>query len=80
MGAQGLATADSFDLPLSQALLGDLVGLSAVHMNRSIQTLRRTGLVRWEGNTVTICPAGLAGMCGFEPSYLNLNRGGIGDV
>ncbi|MDR6827962.1 CRP-like cAMP-binding protein [Bosea sp. BE271] len=74
MRAQGLVSADSFDLPLSQALLGDVIGLSAVHMNRSIQTLRRTGLLKWEGNTVTISFPRLAELCGFEPSYLNLQR------
>lgn len=33
------------DLPLTQDVLADLLGLSAVHMNRALQELRRDVLV-----------------------------------
>ena len=74
MRVQGLAGEDSFSMPISQATLGDVLGLSAVHMNRSLQTLRKSGLVQWQGAEVTIARQRLAEMCGFEPSYLNLKR------
>lgn len=73
MKAQGLAGENWFDLPISQAMLGDVLGLSAVHMNRSLQALRKSGLVRWEGPRVTVAMPRLAEMCGFVPNYLNLN-------
>lgn len=72
MRSQNLVNQGSFELPISQATLGDVLGLSAVHMNRSLQALRKTELVTWEGSKVTIVPMRLAEMCGFEPSYLNL--------
>jgi CRP-like cAMP-binding protein len=35
----GLATEDGFELPLSQEELGDATGLTAVHVNRTLQSL-----------------------------------------
>lgn len=78
--SQGLAAHASFELPISQATLGDVLGLSAVHMNRSLQSLRKSGLVQWQGANVTIDQRRLPEMCGFEPSYLNLNRAGCAPV
>jgi CRP-like cAMP-binding protein len=50
----GLVTDDSFKLPLTQAELGDALGLSTVHVNRILQELRREGLITWRGETVVI--------------------------
>ncbi len=41
----GLAEGSTCDLPLTQSELADLLGLSAVHVNRSIQDLRGRGLI-----------------------------------
>lgn len=41
----GLVEDQSYDIPITQADLGDLLGLSVVHVNRSLQELRRTGLM-----------------------------------
>ena len=35
-------------LPITQAQIADMLGLSHVHCNRSIQQLRAEGLVRWD--------------------------------
>lgn len=40
--------------PLTQTHLADLLGLSAVHVNRTLQRLRHGGLVRLEGGTLAI--------------------------
>ncbi len=40
-----LASKDSFPMPLTQEVLADVLGLSVVHMNRTIQELRRNGLL-----------------------------------
>ena len=44
----------SFDFPLTQKVLADAVGLSIVHLNRTLMDMRRSGLVIWERHTVTI--------------------------
>ncbi len=40
----GLVNGSSFPLPLTQEMLADLLGLSVVHVNRTLQELRRQGL------------------------------------
>src|SRR3954471_610209 len=44
----------AFDMPLSQSALGDVCGLSSVHVNRSLQSLRGDGLVVNEKGRVAI--------------------------
>jgi CRP-like cAMP-binding protein len=44
----------SFDLPMTQAELGDAFGLSTVHTNRVLQELRSEGLITLKGKTLTI--------------------------
>lgn len=41
----GAAKGDSFPMPLTQELIGDLLGLSIVHVNRILQQLRKEGLL-----------------------------------
>ncbi|MER9140488.1 Crp/Fnr family transcriptional regulator [Mesorhizobium sp. M0830] len=40
------------DIPITQAALGDALGLSTVHVNRMLQELRRKGLIATSGPTV----------------------------
>ena len=62
------------NLPLTQPELGDVLGLSAVHVNRTIQDLRRHGLLTWDRNKVEILDWGrLCDVAEFDPTYLNLN-------
>ena len=42
----------AFVMPLSQEMLGDLLGLSTVHVNRTVQELRRQKLISAERNVV----------------------------
>ncbi|TIO90612.1 MAG: Crp/Fnr family transcriptional regulator, partial [Mesorhizobium sp.] len=44
----------SFNLPLSQAELADVLGLSVVHMNRVIGTLRRMNVINWTNHLIDI--------------------------
>lgn len=63
----------SFDFPLTQVEIADLVGLSIVHVNRTIQDLRATGLATWKGNRIVIRDwDGLARFAEFDSTYLNL--------
>lgn len=63
----GLADANTFQLPLTQEVLADGLGLSAVHVNRTFKLLKRKNLVRVERTTITLLePDVLAAMCGFR--------------
>ena len=67
----GFANQDSCDLPLTQAVLADTLGLSAVHVNRTLQVLRQKGLVDLSGKRLRVTNlAGLRGLCEFSADYL----------
>ena len=50
----GLVEDDGFELPLSQEVIGDLTGLTAVHVNRKLREMREAGLIGREGTRVRI--------------------------
>jgi CRP-like cAMP-binding protein len=50
----GLARNDSYDLPLTQAELAECLGLTSVHVNRTLQAMRRDRLIDLEGRRLTI--------------------------
>jgi len=50
----GLETDKAIALPLTQAHIADALGLSIVHTNRTLQALRRRGLVRIENGRLSI--------------------------
>lgn len=69
----GLAQDASYPLPLTQEDMADVCGLTAVHVNRTLQELRSTGAVEWQRGTVTVRDWGeLQRIAGFDPAYLNL--------
>lgn len=73
--AVGLIDGDSFAFPVSQTEVGDMLGLSTVHVNRTLQNLRATGFLAWDNQVVTVRDFGaLAKLAGFDPIYLNLFR------
>src|SRR5215217_2519423 len=45
MRAMGLTDGEECDLPMTQAELGDALGISTVHVNRTLQELRAAGLI-----------------------------------
>lgn len=69
----GLVDGKSFNLPLSQGEVADVVGVSLVHLNKTLQGLRRDGLVRWIDRVITILKWNeLAEIAEFDGAYLNL--------
>ena len=72
----GLADGGRFELPLTQAELGDTEGLSAVHVNRTLQDLRSRDLITF-GNRQLVIPdlETPREFCGFNPNYLHLEGG-----
>ncbi len=71
----GAASDFMFEFPVTQAQLGDVLGLSVVHVNRKLQELRAVGLVEWRDGKVKIRDfQRLAQMAEFDPTYLSLRR------
>jgi CRP-like cAMP-binding protein len=71
----GEATSDSFKLELSQAELGDTVGLTTVSVNRAMQRLRGAGLITTSGREVSVPDvAALKTFADFDPAYLHFRR------
>lgn len=64
----GLAGSGGFHLPLTQEMLADTLGLSIVHVNRTLQQLRRDGLVLYRPSHVSLPhPAQLAALSAYVP-------------
>lgn len=73
--AVGLTRDQAFELPLTQAELGDTLALSAVHVNRTLMELRRLKLVTFQNRQVVIHDfAGLRLAAGFDARYLQINE------
>jgi len=72
--AVDLVSGNGFDFPVTQAELGDTLGLSAVHVNRTLQDMRRERLVRLAGRRLTVLNhEALSTIAMFNPDYLRLN-------
>lgn len=68
----GLATGKSCECPLSQYILGDALGLSAIHINRVLRQLREEGLMTFRNGTVTFDNLDqLVELAGFDKAYLD---------
>jgi CRP-like cAMP-binding protein len=75
--AVGLSDGRTYELPLTQADLGDAFGLSTVHVNRTLQALRRGNLIVSDGKRITIPDIdALKEAAGFDPAYLE-TRGAV---
>lgn len=64
---------DGCDLPLTQNDLGEATGLTPVHVNRTLQDMRKAGLVVLEHRRLTVPDlAALQESALFSPNYLHL--------
>jgi CRP-like cAMP-binding protein len=71
----GLTQGDTFQMPVTQAELGDTLGISTVHVNRVLQELRGEGLITWRGEKLTIHDfERLKEVAEFDPTYLSLSH------
>jgi biotin operon repressor len=74
--ARGLADENSFEFGLSQPDLADVIGISQVHINRVVQSLRSSGLIVWSHRRLTIPDvARLKTFAEFDPGYLSFGEG-----
>jgi CRP-like cAMP-binding protein len=70
--AVGLVTDHAFEVPITQTEFADATGLSAVHVNRTLQELRIQGLISHQGRLLTILDwEGLKRTGEFDPTYLH---------
>ena len=68
----GLGTKAGYACPLSQYLLADALGLSAVHVNRVLRDLREEGLMTFQkGKVVFDDYDALVAFAGFDKAYLD---------
>ena len=73
--AVGLTTGTSFDLPITQNHLAEANGLSLVHMNRTVQEMRREGLIELSDRQLRIVDLDrLKRVSMFNDNYLHFNR------
>ena len=67
----GLADECSYQMPLTQELIGDALGLSVPHVNRTLRQLREENLVAIDGQRVVIKDVeALSRLADFEKAYL----------
>lgn len=70
--ASGLMDRQVCDFPLTQEQIADATGLTPVHTNRTLQTLRRDGLISLSSNKLTILDWNkLADAGDFNDRYLH---------
>ena len=68
-----LVDGGEFELPLTQEELGDALGLTSVHVNRTLKRLREEELMTFKRQQITILDvAKLQQLVGFDPNYLHL--------
>ncbi len=69
------ANTSSFTFPMTQETVADLLGLTAVHVNRMMRQLSIEGLIK-TGDRMMSLPdvAALRRIAGFDPSYLHVDH------
>ena len=74
LDAVGLTTDHSFRVPFTQVTLGDLLGVSPVHVQRAMRALRERELIVLQDKNIRLpdFPA-IAALGEFDPAYLHLD-------
>ncbi|MDB5677094.1 Crp/Fnr family transcriptional regulator [Sphingomonas bacterium] len=71
--AAGLAVRERFELPVTQEQMGDMLGLTSVHVNRTLQSLGADGIIDRRQRDVAIHDWDRLAKTGdFDPAYLHL--------
>jgi hypothetical protein len=75
--AVGLTNGAACIFPVTQSELADALGLSTVHVNRTLQELRASRLITLRGKTLQIADLeALQNACSFNANYLHLAPAG----
>ena len=73
--AVGLVNERSFLCPVTQSEIADMLGVSNVHINRTMQELREDGLIATRGRAMSLPDLSrLRQAAGFDPAYLHGDR------
>jgi CRP-like cAMP-binding protein len=76
--AVGLTHGGSYEMPVTQTDIGDAMGLSTVHVNRTLHQLRVDGLITLRSNVVGVLDWKRLQIVGeFDPSYLICKNAGL---
>lgn len=68
----GLTAEPHFEMPLSQLLLADSLGMTPVHLNRVLKALRLSGAMTLQRGSLLITdPGKLIQIAGFDENYLH---------
>jgi CRP-like cAMP-binding protein len=71
MSIVGLADETSVAMPLTQEIIADALGLSVVHLNRTLQQLRRNHLIEFKGGQMRLLqPEQLAALADFRSPHI----------
>jgi CRP-like cAMP-binding protein len=71
----GLVRGSTYDFPVSQLELSEMIGMTSVHANRTLQEMRRQELIEFAGGVVTIKDFdALKRVAEFDDSYLYLEK------
>jgi len=74
---QSSDNAPSLNMPFTQEDLGDILGLTAVHINRTLQTLKSDGVVSMDNHKIRVLDiAMLMRIADFESMYLGISGQG----
>lgn len=69
----GMGSRQCFNLPLTQEQLADVTGLTAVHVNRTLQALRESGALSFQAGVAQIHDMDrIVALGEFDPNYLRL--------
>ncbi|PTW47914.1 CRP-like cAMP-binding protein [Sphingomonas faeni] len=75
--ALGINHGGIYNLPMTQEQIGDAVGLTAVHVNRTLKSLSNDGLITQSGRGVTFPDWDrLKDEAGFNTRYLHMSQSG----
>ncbi|MBV8097157.1 MAG: Crp/Fnr family transcriptional regulator [Acetobacteraceae bacterium] len=76
MARVGLASRTSLPLPLKQEILAEALGLSVVHLNRTLQMLRRDRMIELKAGVVTfLAPEQMRTIADFQPNQARTDWG-----
>ena len=79
MRAIGLVEGDEYFVPITQGEFAEALGLSTVHINRTLRELRAAGLVEVKGQNYRVLNwKGLREAGDFDPAYLHLHDKDVG--
>jgi CRP-like cAMP-binding protein len=73
LSGYGLAVGGKYECPLTQQELADILGLTTVHINRTLAELRKTELISFKAGIVEVLNRKkLVALSGFDREYLRL--------